>query len=379
MLVGSSWSSWSSLPRRAGRRPGRRRTAAAVVRARAAQRVAVFSSTDYWRASMQPAAVAHGYELSFLSAALDAQSAELARGCRVACAFVNDDLGADALGALRGHGVELVAMRCAGFDKVDLAAARDLGMRVVRVPAYSPYAVAEHAVGAVLCLNRRLHKAYARVREGNFTLDGLVGYDVRGKTVGVIGTGKIGRCFASCLSGFGAELLAYDVRESEEARALGVRYCGLDELLGRSHIVSLHLPLNPRTEHIIDDAALGKMREGAILVNVSRGGLIDTAAALRALRSGRLGGLALDVYEREEGLFFRDFSNLSSSDLVQHREARPDVDNLALLLSYPNVLITPHAAFLTHEALGNIAETTFANIDEFFAGGAELTNEVRAS
>lgn len=225
---------------------------------------------------------------------------------------------------------------------------------------------------------RRLHKAYARVREGNFTLDGLVGYDLRGKTVGIVGTGKIGRCFASAMSGFGVELLAYDLRENADAKAMGVRYCGLDELLGKSHIVSLHLPLNPSTERIIDDSAFAKMKDGAILVNVSRGGLVDTAAALRALRSGKLGGLALDVYEREEGLFFRDFSNLSSSDLVQHREARPDVDNLALLLSYPNVLLTPHSAFLTHEALGNIAETTFWNIDEYFTGDGQLTNEVHA-
>ena len=329
---------------------------------------------------MQSIAEARGYELNYIDASLGVKSAELAHGCQVVSAFVNDTLSAPVLEVLREQHVELIAMRCAGFDKVDVRAANELGMKVVRVPAYSPHAVAEHAVGALLCLNRRFHKAYARVREGNFTLDGLVGFDLHGKTVGIVGTGKIGRCFASAVRGFGTELLAYDIRESAEAKAMGVRYCEIDELFEESDIISLHLPMNPDVAHFIDDDAFAKMKDGVLLVNVSRGGLISTDAALRALRSGKLGGLALDVYEREEGLFFRDFSTLGS---FVETEGSPGLDDsLALLLSYPNVILTPHSAFLTREALGNIAETTFSNIDEYFAlkigGDGQLANEISA-
>ncbi len=274
------------------------------------------------------------------------------------CAFVNDRLDAEVLRALQGRGVRLVVLRSAGFNHVDLAAAAALGIAVGRVPAYSPHAVAEHAVALVLALNRKIHKAYARVREGNFALDGLLGFDLAGRTVGVVGTGQIGTVFARIMAGFGCTLLAHAPVQAPACLALGARYVPLPELLAGSDIVSLHCPLTPDTRHLIDAAALAQMKRGAMLVNTSRGGVIDTRAVIRALKTGHLGSLGLDVYEEEGDLFFRDLSGEVLRD-----------DVFARLLTFPNVVITGHQGFFTEEALAAIAQTTIDNLDAFVAEG----------
>jgi D-lactate dehydrogenase len=254
--------------------------------------------------------------------------------------------------------VRMVALRCAGFNNVDLAHAAQLGIGVGRVPEYSPHAVAEHTVALVLTLNRKIHRAHARVREGNFALDGLLGFDLHGRTVGVVGTGKIGECFLRIMAGFGCTLLAHDPVANPACQALGVRYVPLDELLRESDVVSLHCPLTPKTHHLIDGAALARMKRGAMLVNTSRGAVVDTRAVIGALKSGALGSLGIDVYEEEADLFFEDLSD---------RFIRDDV--FARLLTFPNVLITGHQAFFTQEALAAIAATTLANLDAFEARG----------
>jgi len=265
------------------------------------------------------------------------------------------------LQALAAYGVRLVALRCAGFNNVDLVAARDLGVTVARVPEYSPYAVAEHAVALVLALNRKTHRAYARVREGNFELDGLLGFDLHGRTVGVIGTGRTGIAFARIMAGFGCRILAFDPWPAAECEALGARYVPLPELLAEAEIVSLHCPLTPQTHHMIDAAALAGMRQGAMLINTSRGAVIDTRAVVEALKSGRLGSLGLDVYEEEADLFFENLSQTVIQD-----------DLFARLLTFPNVVITGHQAFFTADALSAIAETTLANITAFEETGEAL-------
>eukprot|EP00958_Prasinococcus_capsulatus_P010105 scaffold990_cov393-Prasinococcus_capsulatus_cf.AAC.5 len=268
-------------------------------------KVAIFSADDYWRkSSLLTRLEQAGLDYHCVDSLLTRDSAPLASQmeCEVVCCFVNDTLDAEVLTKLSESGVKLVALRCAGFDRVDLEAAERLGVKVVRVPSYSPHAVAEHAVALLLALNRRIHKAYTRCREGNFRLSGLVGFNVKGKTVGIVGTGKIGVVTAQILSGFGCDLLAYDIREDPEALACGCQYVALEqELIARSDIISLHLPLLESTHHIIDADKFNMMKKGAILVNVSRGGLINAKAALDSLRSGHLGGLALDVYEKEQG------------------------------------------------------------------------------
>jgi D-lactate dehydrogenase len=294
-------------------------------------------------------------------------TAPLAEGFPAVCAFVNDQLDAEVLNALHDGGTRLIALRSAGFNHVDLARAASLGMRVARVPAYSPYAVAEHAVALILTLNRKLHRAYARVREGNFSLDGLLGFEVHGSTVGIIGTGKIGVAFARIMSGFGCRLLAHDPYPNAECEKLGVEYVELPTLFGASDIIALHAPLMPATVHLIDEAALGQMKDGVMLVNTSRGALVDTRAVIDALKSGRLGGLGLDVYEEEEELFFEDFSDQVITD-----------DVFARLLTFPNVVITGHQGFFTTSALQNIADTTVANITAFETGEGEI-HEVHAN
>jgi D-lactate dehydrogenase len=274
-------------------------------------------------------------------------------------AFVNDRLDAEALAALHARGVRVVALRCAGFNNVDLLAAGRLGVAIGRVPEYSPYAVAEHTAALMLTLNRKIHRAHARVREGNFALEGLLGFDLHGRTVGLVGTGKIGECFARIAAGFGCSLLAFDPRPSEACAALGVRYVSLEELLASSDIVSLHCPLTPRTRHLIDERAFGLMRQGAMLLNTSRGAVIDANAAIAALKSGRLGSLGIDVYEEEADLFFRDLSGVVIQD-----------DVFARLTTFPNVVITGHQAFFTEEALTAIAETTLDNLEVFAETGA---------
>jgi D-lactate dehydrogenase len=327
-------------------------------------RVAVFSAKPYDRQFL--AAAGAGHDFTWIESRLDAQTARLAEGHEAACLFVNDRADAAALGVLAAGGVRFLALRSAGFNHVDLAAAARLGIGIGRVPAYSPEAVAEHAVALILALNRRIHRAYARVREGNFALEGLLGFDLHGKTVGLVGTGQIGLAFARIMAGFGCRLLGFDPQPSPQAPALGLEYLPLDDLLARSDIVSLHCPLTPGTRHLIDAAALARMKRGAMLVNTSRGGILDTAAVIEALKSGQLGHLGLDVYEEEEKLFFEDLSATVIAD-----------DVFARLLTFPNVLITGHQGFFTAEAMRAIAETTVANIDAFARSG-EAKFPVRA-
>ena len=268
------------------------------------------------------------------------------------CIFVNDHADRDCLEALASLDVKLIALRCAGHNNVDLAAAREIGLAVVRVPAYSPHAVAEHAVGLLLTLNRKIHRAYNRVRELNFSLSGLVGFDIAGKTVGIVGTGKIGRIAAQIFRGFDANVLAYDPFPATDwANERGVRYTDLDNLLATSDILSLHLPLMPETLHLLNEQTIARTKPGVFIVNTSRGKLIDTTSLIAALKSGHIGGVALDVYEEEEGVFFQDLSGKVLLD-----------DELSHLLIFPNVLITAHQAFLTHEALSEIARVTIQNI-----------------
>lgn len=321
-------------------------------------RIAVFDTHSYDRQSFLEANQAFGHELKFFEPRLSLETAALARGFEAVCVFVNDQLNRETLEALCAGGTRLVALRCAGFNNVDLAAAEELGIPVVRVPAYSPYAVAEHTVALLMSINRKIYRAYARVRDGNFSLNGLVGFDVHGKTVGVIGTGKIGSVFCRIMHGFGCRVLAHDrFPNAELVQELGVRYVSLDELYAEADILSLHVPLASDNVHMIDAGAIARMKPGVILLNTSRGGLVDTHALIEGLKSGQVGGAGLDVYEREAGLFFEDYSSRVIQD-----------DELARLLTFPNVVITGHQAFLTDTALHNIAETTLGNISTVEAG-----------
>jgi D-lactate dehydrogenase len=320
-------------------------------------RVAVFSVKPYDRASLTAASAGLPIEWDWFEPRLDRHTARLAEGATAINCFVNDQLDAATLDILAHQGVKLVTLRCAGFNQVDLAAAARLALPVVRVPEYSPHAVAEHAIGLVLTLDRRLHKAYNRVREGNFSLEGLLGFDLFGRTVGVVGTGRIGRCVAEILLGFGCRVLAFDPTPEPELTRRGVSYAPLDELLAASDIVTLHCPLKPTTRHLIDAAALARMKRGAMLINTSRGGLIDTPAVIEALKTGHLGHLGLDVYEEEADLFFDDHSNSIIQDDVFTR-----------LLTFPNVVITAHQAFFTQNALDAIATQTVRNLAHFDRG-----------
>jgi D-lactate dehydrogenase len=318
--------------------------------------VAVFSTKPYDRRFLDAANAAAGgrHRLLYFEARLAPATAVLAKGAAAACLFVNDGADGAVLEAFAGAGVRLVALRSAGFNNVDLVAARRLGVTVARVPAYSPDAVAEHTVAMILSLNRAIHRAYARVREGNFALEGLLGFDLKGRAVGVVGTGRIGAAVARIMRGFGCRVLAHDLAPDGACAASGVSYVALDELLAESDIVTLHCPLTPDTRHLIDAAAIGRMKRGAMLVNTSRGGLVDTRAAIEGLKSGAIGRLGLDVYEEEGDLFFQDLSGQVIQD-----------DVFARLLTFPNVLVTGHQAFFTAEALTAIAETTLANITAF--------------
>ncbi|MFQ5946214.1 MAG: 2-hydroxyacid dehydrogenase [Anaerolineae bacterium] len=329
-------------------------------------KVAVFSTKPYDRRFMEAASAEQGHELTFFEARLTQQTTALASGYTAVCVFVNDRLDAEVLGALSEGGTRLVALRSAGFNNVDLDTARDLGITVVRVPAYSPHAVAEHTVGLILALDRRLHRAVARVRNGNLSLDGLLGFDLHGRTVGIIGTGKIGSIVARIMTGFGCRVLAHDPVVNPDLEPLGVHYAPLAELLSESDIVTLHCPLTPDTHHLIDAEALDRMKEGVMIINTSRGAIIDTEAVIEGLKSGRIGYLGLDVYEEEADLFFQDLSDRVIQD-----------DVFARLLTFPNVIVTGHQAFFTREALEAIARTTLDNIAEF-EKGEPLTNEVTA-
>jgi D-lactate dehydrogenase len=324
--------------------------------------IAFFSTQPYDREYFEKYSKTH--QISYFTDRLRSSTVNLARGHEVICAFVNDHLHDGILTSLAEMGTKLVAMRCAGYNNVDLEAAKKLGITVVRVPAYSPYAVAEHAVALMMTLNRKTHKAYNRVREGNFSLDRLTGFDLYGKTAGIVSTGKIGQCLAKILLGFGCRVIAYDLVVNAEMVAAGVSYMPLNDLLAKSHIVSLHCPLTDDTRHMINEQTLGLMKKGAMLINTSRGGLIDTHAAIDALKTGQLGYLGIDVYEQEGKLFFQDLSE----DIIQD-------DVILRLMSFPNVLITSHQGFLTEEALTQIALVTIQNVDDFEAG-RDLVNRV---
>lgn len=321
-------------------------------------RVAVFSTKPYDRRFLETANEDGAHELVFFEPRLLPETLPLAAGFEAVCAFVNDQLDRSVLESLHEGGTRLIALRSAGFNHVDLDAADELGMKVVRVPAYSPFAVAEHTVGLMLALNRKLPRAAWRVREGNFSLEGLLGFDMHGKTVGIVGTGKIGTVLAAIIKGFGCELIGYDPYPNDACRELGLEYVSLDDLLHRSDIITLHLPLTPDSYHMIDAAAIDKMKPGAMLVNTSRGALLDTASVIEGLKDGKIGSLGLDVYEEEADLFFEDLSNHVIRD-----------DVFARLLTFPNVLITGHQAFFTAEALSAIATTTIANITAIENGG----------
>lgn len=313
---------------------------------------AFYDTKSYDREAMLAAAGAGDVEWRFHEFRLNAHTAASAAGARSVCVFVNDRLDRACLEKLAAHGVRHVALRCAGFNNVDLAAARELGLAVTRVPAYSPHAVAEHTVALLLALNRKIHRAYNRVREFNFSLAGLVGFDLHGKTVGLIGTGKIGRCAAEIFRGFGCRVLAHDpFPMADWAQTHDVAYVPFEDLLAQSDIISLHLPLTPESHHLLNAATLARLQPGAYVLNTSRGKLVDTHALIEALKADRLGGVALDVYEEEEGVFFEDHSEHGLHD-----------DDLARLLSFPNVLVTSHQAFLTREALAEIARVTLGNL-----------------
>jgi D-lactate dehydrogenase len=322
--------------------------------------VSVFSSKPYDRRFLDAAnaRLAHPHRLSYLEAGLGAETVVLAQGSQAVCVFVNDVVDAAVLDKLAGAGIRLVALRSAGFNNVDLAAARQHGITVARVPGYSPEAVAEHTVAMMLTLNRNIHRAYARVREGNFALDGLLGFDMRPKTVGIIGTGKIGTAVARIMKGFGCRIVACDPCINDECVAMGVQYLPLEELLATAHIVTLHCPLTPQTHHLIDAAAVAKMQRGVMLINTSRGAVVETRAVIAALKSGAIGHLGLDVYEEEADLFFNNLSDQVLQD-----------DVFARLLTFPNVLITGHQAFFTAEAMTAIAEVTLRNISSFEESG----------
>jgi D-lactate dehydrogenase len=327
-------------------------------------KVTVFGTKTYDKEYLEKANQSQ-HELTFYESRLRDKTFKLAEGSGAVCVFVNDRVTAEVIAGLNSIGVKLITLRCAGFNNVDIAAACEKDITVLRVPAYSPHSVAEHAVALILTLNRKTHKAYNRVREGNFSLERLIGFDLYGKTVGVIGTGKIGQAFATIMKGFGCSILAYDKFPSPTFEATGIKYVTLQELLIHSDIVSLHCPLTPETKRIINRDSLALMKHGAMLINTSRGLLLDTDDAIEALKSGQLGYLGIDVYDQEEKIFYKDLSEMIIPD-----------DTLMRLLSFPNVLITSHQAFLTDNALQQIAETTIKNISDFENGIINKENQV---
>ena len=324
-------------------------------------KVTIFNTKPHDEQLLRGHNAAYDHEMIFIENRLKPETALLAERSREVCALVNDALDSATLEQLANGETEDVAVRCAGYHNFDLSAAKAFGIQVARVPAYSPYAAAEHAVALLLCLNRHVHKAYNRVRERNFLIDGLMGSDVHGKMAGVIGTGIIGSIFAKIMLGFGCEVLAYDVVKNPACIKLGINYVSLDELFSRSHAISLPCPLLPQTHHLIGNKTLGQMRDGVFIINTSRGALIDTEAATTAIKCGRIGGLALDVYEEKSEFFFDDHSFHVIQD-----------DVLMRLTTFPNILITSHQAFFTREAMGNISKTTLRNLADFEAGSDYL-------
>jgi D-lactate dehydrogenase len=327
-------------------------------------RIAIFSAKKYERRLFDELNSGHGHDLVYFESLLEPGTAPLAAGFPAVSVFVNDRVDREVLSLLAAGGTKLVATRSTGFNHIDVEAARDLGVSVVRVADYSPNSVAEFAVGLLLALNRKIARAYNRTRDGNFELDGLMGFDLVGRTVAVLGTGKIGTIFARIMAGFGCTVIGFDVNRSPEFEAIGGRYAGVDEIQAESDVISLHVPLTPQTYHIVNERTLSRVKRGALLINTSRGGLVDTEAAIDALKSGQLGGIAIDVYEQEANLFFKDLSSTIIADDVIQR-----------LVSFPNVIVTGHQAFFTREALGTILETTLASVSDF-AAGRPLANEI---
>lgn len=327
-------------------------------------KVAVCSAQSYDRQFLLAANRDIRHELVFFESHLSKETRQMVTGFPAVCVFVNDTLDTGVLETLAAQGTRLIALRCAGFNNVDINAANEFGVRVVRVPAYSPHSVAEHTVALILALNRRLHQAYNRVRNGNFALQGLLGFEMRDKTVGIIGTGRIGAAVAQILRGFSCRLIAYDLQPDPACVELGVEYVPLETLYGESGIITLHCPLNPHTLRLIDATAIEQMRQGVMLINTSRGAVIDTRAVIAGLKSSKIGYLGLDVYEQEGDLFFQDLTDQVIQD-----------DLFVRLLTFPNVLITGHQGFFTAEALSSIAQTTLQNITEFERSGS-CPNEV---
>ena len=305
------------------------------------------------------------FDLQYLEVQLNEQTVKLAHGADAICVFVNDRVDKNVITQLASQGVKIIALRCAGFNNVDLSAAESLNIKVVRVPAYSPYAVAEHTIAMIMTLNRKIHKAYNRVREQNFSLNGLLGFDLHGKTVGVIGTGNIGQAFCRIVNGFGCRVLAFDVKENMELMKEGIQYVSLEDLFSKVDILSLHCPLNEKTRYMINDTTIKLMKRGIMLINTSRGGLIDTRTVIKGLKSCVIGSLGIDVYEQEENLFFRDLSETIIQD-----------DVISRLMGFSNVLVTAHQGFFTQEALTQIAETTLSNL-RAFKNNEPLINQVQ--
>lgn len=330
-------------------------------------KIAVFGTRLWVREHFEAYNNTHNrYEIVYFDMSLSPQTCTLAKGFDAVCVFVNDNVSAPVVEALAEYGIKLITLRCAGFNNVDLETAEEKNITILRVPSYSPYAVAEHAVALAMTLNRKIHKSYNKVREGNFSIDGLLGFDVHGKTVGVIGTGQIGAIFAKIMKlGFGANVIAYDVFKNKELQDLNIPYVELDDLFHASDIISLHVPLLPATHHIIREESISKMKDGVMILNTSRGALIDTAAVIKALKTGKIGHLGLDVYEEEGNVFYEDLSGKVIAD-----------DQLSRLLTFPNIIITGHQAFFTKEAVEKIASTTLENVADFFNGVPKKVNMV---
>jgi D-lactate dehydrogenase len=327
-------------------------------------RIAFFDAKPYDKRFFDEAKKKYGYDIVYFADKLNSHTADLTRGFDTVCVFVNDKIDAGIVKSLKENGVKLIALRCSGYNNVDLKAVYG-EIHTVRVPAYSPHAVAEHALALLLCLNRKIHKAYNRVREGNFSIDGFIGFDLNGKTVGVIGTGAIGRCFVSAMKGLGMEVIAYDPSPDRDyAEKEGLRYVELEEIWKRADVISLHCPLVPDTYHLVGEKAIACMKPGVVIINTGRGALVDAKALIDGLKNGQIGGAGLDVYEEESEYFFEDLSSTVIGD-----------DVLARLLTFPNVLITSHQGFFTAEALKNIAETTLKNVEDFIED-KYLENEI---
>ena len=328
-------------------------------------KIAFFSTQLYDKKFFDEHNAAFGFTIEYYDTSLNEKTINLLQGVNAVCVFVNDQVNRTVIEQLAHLGIKIIALRCAGFNNVDIQAAIDNNIKVVRVPTYSPHAVAEHAIAMIMTLNRKTHKAYNRVREQNFSLNGLLGFDLFGKTVGVIGTGNIGQVFCSIMQGFGTRVISYDVHQNDALIKAGVQYVSLQEIFERSDIISLHCPLNEQTRYLINNQSIRHMKKGVMLINTSRGALIDTRTVIDGLKSGVIGSLGIDVYEQEEKLFFRDLS-----------EKIIDDDIISRLSSFPNVLITAHQGFFTYEALTQIAETTLSNLNAFEKGEA-LINEIK--